>query len=586
MMHVLKGYPRPQFVREGWSDLTGIWGFAFDDTDVGLTNGWNKGFDSQQDIVVPFTYETEKSGIADTSFHPIVWYKRNVIFTEKDCAEKLYLHFEGSDYETKVFLDGQLVGMHKGAYARFSIDLSDFAAIGEHLLVVRVEDSNSMEQLRGKQRWKKENFGCWYVQTTGIWKPVWLERVARTHLVSAKLTPDIQTFSIHLEAEVETDEQEAKLRVQVFFDEIPVVDALQSLDQMGKVDTTYTIYNTDVSEWGMKTWSPQHPNLYTIRYSVWIGNQCVDVVDSYFGMREIRIEGQRILLNGTELYQRLILDQAYWDESHLTCPSEDAMLEDIDRILALGYNGVRVHQKIEDQRFYYYCDLKGMLVWCEAPSAYRFSDAMVANFTVEWLEILNQFYNHPSIITWTAINESWGVPMIKTRRQEQQFSEMVYHLTKCIDQMRPVIVNDGWEHTISDIITLHDYEERGEILKVRYSEQLERILGNEISHNTHKKAFAEGYQYKGQPILISEYGGIAFADGKDGWGYGNKVKDEEVFLERFDKATKAIQDLSDVVGFCYTQVTDVQQEINGLLDSKRKNKVDPQKIRLINERRM
>ncbi len=586
MMHVLKGYPRPQFVREGWSNLTGIWGFAFDDTDVGLTNGWNKGFDSQQDIVVPFTYETEKSGIADTSFHPIVWYKRNVIFTEKDCAEKLYLHFEGSDYETKVFLDGQLVGMHKGAYARFSIDLSDFAAIGEHLLVVRVEDSNSMEQLRGKQRWKKENFGCWYVQTTGIWKPVWLERVARTHLVSAKLTPDIQTFSIHLEAEVETDEQEAKLRVQVFFDEIPVVDALQSLDQMGKVDTTYTIYNTDVSEWGMKTWSPQHPNLYTIRYSVWIGNQCVDVVDSYFGMREIRIEGQRILLNGTELYQRLILDQAYWDESHLTCPSEDAMLEDIDRILALGYNGVRVHQKIEDQRFYYYCDLKGMLVWCEAPSAYRFSDAMVANFTVEWLEILNQFYNHPSIITWTAINESWGVPMIKTRRQEQQFSEMVYHLTKCIDQMRPVIVNDGWEHTISDIITFHDYEERGEILKVRYSEQLERILGNEISHNTHKKAFAEGYQYKGQPILISEYGGIAFADGKDGWGYGNKVKDEEVFLERFDKATKAIQDLSDVVGFCYTQVTDVQQEINGLLDSKRKNKVDPQKIRLINERRM
>ncbi len=542
MMHVLKGYPRPQFVREGWSDLTGIWGFAFDDTDVGLTNGWNKGFDSQQDIVVPFTYETEKSGIADTSFHPIVWYKRNVIFTEKDCAEKLYLHFEGSDYETKVFLDGQLVGMHKGAYARFSIDLSDFAAIGEHLLVVRVEDSNSMEQLRGKQRWKKENFGCWYVQTTGIWKPVWLERVARTHLVLAKLTPDIQTFSIHLEAEVETDEQEAKLRVQVFFDEIPVVDALQSLDQMGKVDTTYTIYNTDVSEWGMKTWSPQHPNLYTIRYSVWIGNQCVDVVDSYFGMREIRIEGQRILLNGTELYQRLILDQAYWDESHLTCPSEDAMLEDIDRIQALGYNGVRVHQKIEDQRFYYYCDLKGMLVWCEAPSAYRFSDAMVANFTVEWLEILNQFYNHPSIITWTAINESWGVPMIKTRRQEQQFSEMVYHLTKCIDQMRPVIVNDGWEHTISDIITLHDYEERGEILKVRYSEQLERILGNEISHNTHKKAFAEGYQYKGQPILISEYGGIAFADGKDGWGYGNKVKEEEVFLERFDKATKAIQD--------------------------------------------
>jgi hypothetical protein len=350
-----------------------------------------------------------------------------------------------------------------------------------------------------------------------------------------------------------------------------VVDAMQSLDQMGKVDTTYTIYNTDVSEWGMKTWSPQHPNLYTIRYSIWVGAECVDTVHSYFGMREIRIEGQRILLNGTELYQRLILDQAYWEESHLTCPSEEAMLEDINKIQALGYNGVRVHQKIEDQRFYHYCDLKGLLVWCEAPSPYRFGDVMVANFTAEWLEILNQFYNHPSIITWTAINESWGVPMIKTRREEQQFSEMVYHLTKCIDQMRPVIVNDGWEHTI---------------LKSRYSDQLEKILGNEISHNTHKKAFATGYQYKGQPILISEYGGIAFADGKDGWGYGNKVKDEEVFIERFDKATKAIQDLPDVVGFCYTQVTDVQQEINGLLDIKRKHKVDPERIRLINERRL
>lgn len=339
-------------------------------------------------------------------------------------------------------------------------------------------------------------------------------------------------------------------------------------------------------EWGVRTWSPEAPDLYDIEFQIIKDGELIDHVESYFAMREIRIEGSNILLNGRPLYQRLILDQGYWEESHLTPPDEEALIADIDKIHAMGYNGLRKHQKTEDERFLYWCDVKGMLVWGEMASAYRYSDYAVAEFTREWMEIVKQNYNHPCIITWTPFNESWGISKVKTRKEEQSFTEAIYYLTKSLDPYRPVIVNDGWEHTVSDIITLHDYEESGEILLQRYQELKDRILAGEVYHCSHKSAFANGYGYRGQPVIISEFGGIAFNNDDRGWGYGSKVDTEEAFIRRFDEITTAVKKLPYVCGFCYTQATDVQQEINGLMDAARNPKVVPEIIREINERKI
>ena len=252
--------------------------------------------------------------------------------------------------------------------------------------------------------------------------------------------------------------------------------------------------------------------------------------------------------------------------------------------MALGYNGVRKHQKIEDERFLYWCDVKGLYVWSEMAAAYTFSDFAVETFAKQWMEIVLQNYNHPSIITWTPFNESWGIPNIKNNRSQQHFTEAIYHLTKCFDPNRPIVINDGWEHTISDIITLHDYEAEGELLFKRYFEFKDEILSGKVFHNLEKAAIADNYSYQGQPIIISEFGGIALDNDQNGWGYGNKVSNESAFLERFDSITTAIKQLPFVCGYCYTQVTDVQQEINGLMDIDRNFKVNSEEIKKINER--
>lgn len=227
-----------------------------------------------------------------------------------------------------------------------------------------------------------------------------------------------------------------------------------------------------------------------------------------------------------------------------------------------------------------------MLVWCEGPSAYQFSDYAVTEFATEWLEIVKQNYNHPCIITWTPLNESWGMAEVKIRRDQQQFAEAIYHLTKSIDQSRPVIVNDGWEHTISDIITLHDYVAEGTDLKERYLNYQNELLSNDIAFDCTHTAFTHGYKYNGQPIMISEFGGIAFNNDDSGWGYGGKVNTKDAFLKRFDGLVSAVKELPYVCGYCYTQITDVQQEINGLMDIDRNFKIEPEIIKEINERKV
>lgn len=575
-----KEYPRPQFVREDWLNLNGQWDFRFDDAGVGETSEWFRSFPGDRKIEVPFAYETKASGIGEEAFHPNVWYRRTFGVPAGQEGKRVLLHFQAVDYVAKVWVNGEYVGRHEGGYSAFTFDISRFLKPGDaNELVVKAEDSDSVTQPRGKQRWRKDNFGCWYVQTTGIWQTVWLEFVSAQYLQSVKITPDLDANSVRFDYRVSGGESPSlKLTAKIAMDGEPIKETSILVDRSYVSASVELI--SDAREWRVEQWHPRNPKLYEVEFTLSDGDRVVDQVHSYFGMRKVSIHKGRVLLNNEPIYQRLILDQGYWTDSHLTPPSEEAIIEDIDKIMEMGYNGVRKHQKIEDPRFLYWCDVKGVLVWSEAAATYEFNDEAVERFTREWLDIVQQQYNHPCIITWVPFNESWGIGNVIADRKQQQFTEAIYHLTKAFDPHRPVVVNDGWEHTVSDILTLHDYEETGEAFAKRYADK-DAITSNEIPHSNYRYAFAPGYEYRGQPILISEFGGIAFRSEK-GWGYGNQVDSEEAFLARFKSITQAIKDTDYICGYCYTQVTDVQQEVNGLLKENREPKVALEKIREIN----
>ncbi|HZG14641.1 MAG TPA: glycoside hydrolase family 2 TIM barrel-domain containing protein [Candidatus Bathyarchaeia archaeon] len=574
-------YPRPQYSRKDWLNLNGEWNFGFDDANCGEAEKWYSQHDFDRKILVPFSYESKASGVGEEAFHPVVWYQRTVKIPSEYAGKRVLLHFQAVDYLSKVWVNGRFVGQHKGGYSAFSFDITHYLVEGDNHLVVRAEDSRSCAQPRGKQRWIDNSFECWYTQTTGIWQTVWLEFLEDTWIDSVKMTPDIDSNSIELEYRIAGYEKEKDLCLTTV---IRFNDQLVKEYQFTVERSSHRVKLNLLSEihhWKVMLWSPNQPNLYDVQFTLYRNGQKIDQVDSYFGMRKVSIENGNVLLNNAPLYQRLLLDQGYWPDTLLTPPSDEAILLDIEKTLEMGFNGVRKHQKVEDQRFLYWCDRKGLLVWSEMAATYEFADEAIEHFTQEWTEVVQQHYNHPSIITWVPFNESWGVKDIYVDRKQQSFTEAIYYLTKSIDSMRPVIVNDGWEHTVSDIITLHDYVEEGNVFAKRYQDK-EKVVQNKISFNNWKFAMAKGYEYKGQPIIISEYGGIAFAAEK-GWGYGNQVKSEEEFLERFQKITQAIKQTEYVVGYCYTQITDVHQEVNGLLTEGRVAKVDLNKIREYNQ---
>ncbi|PGY09084.1 glycoside hydrolase family 2 protein [Bacillus sp. AFS031507] len=577
-----KEYPRPHFEREDWLNLNGEWNFKFDSENKGEKEKWYEKLNFDKKIIVPFTYETESSGIGEDVFCPNVWYQKSIIIPSEYENKEIILHFQAADYITKLWVNGTFVGKKKGGQIAFSFNITDFLdGTNELNIVVKNEDSQSCFQPRGKQRWLDHSYECWYVQTTGIWQTVWLEFLNEAHVQAVKITPDIDTESVEFAYEVSGNiDHSLELRTSIYFKGQQIKSFDQTVCRPNQTITTNIA--SDFHHWRVVYWSPQSPNLYDVEFTLTKNGKVIDYVKSYFGMRKISIENGNVLLNNIPLYQKLILDQGYWGESHLTPPSEEAIIEDIDRTLEMGFNGVRKHMKVEDQRFLYWADKKGLLVWSEMAATYEFSDEAVQNFTEEWMEVVKQHYNHPCIITWTPFNESWGVKNIYTDVKQQKFTEGIYHLTKAIDSMRPVIVNDGWEHTVSDIITLHDYEEYGDEFLSRYGNK-EKVVHNEIAFNNSKHAMAVGYKYKGQPIIISEYGGIAFNSEK-GWGYGNQVKSEEDFLHRYESITQAIKNTPYISGFCYTQITDVQQEVNGLLKEDRVPKVDLNKIREINSK--
>lgn len=568
-----KDYPRPQFVRKEWQNLNGEWEFAFDKSREGLKKEYNRNFDFQTKIQVPFSYETEMSEIGEETLCKCVWYQRKITIHPQN-GKRILLHFEGSDYQTDVWLNGKHCGSDTGAYHRLTFDITECAEEGNNLLTVRCLDDYSTEKPRGKQRAKDHSYQCWYIDTVGIYKTVWLETVDEKHIETIKITPVLSQSSIKIKFTFSEKVTEGmSVQTEVLYQGEPVAKEIATVNG--------TVCEQTISlSLPLHLWKVGAPNLYDVRFTLINGDAICDEVASYFGMREISIEGNQILLNGQPLYQKLILDQGYWRRSGLTPPSEEHLARDITDMMRMGFNGARKHQKIEDERFLYYADILGYIVWAEMPSAYTFSEKSSSALLHEWLLAVCQQYNHPCILCWVPFNESWGIRQIGEDREQQNFVNSVYYATKSVDAMRPVITNDGWEHTISDILTIHHYEQNGDNLN-SYFNTVEKCA-TKIERNP-RRVFCEGYGYRGQPIIISEFGGISFSrdNENENWGYGQGVPDETAFLNRFEKLINGLTRIEFLSGFCYTQLSDVYQEVNGLLDFDRNAKVAFEKVREI-----
>lgn len=589
-------YPRPQFVRENWQNLNGSWNFVFDDERAGRSQRWFEdkekfGEGEHRQIVVPFTYESEASGIGIEEPHECVWYQRTFMLDEAsiDSSKIVLLHLDGSDYETTVWVNGDNVGSRIGGQHRHTFDITSSVIAGDNLLTIEVLDDYDPEKARGKQRWIPENYGCWYTQTTGLWKTVWLETVSRSSINSVQMNGDYINDEVELRFRLNGAKEGLSLRATLSYDGQPISTAVRNLEALpfpsetATVDLRLSLVDLRVTPWGVLVWSPEEPHLYDLEFELFDQDERVDHVSSYYGHRKIDFDNGVFRLNGRPYYMKLILDQGYWEESLLTCPNDDAILHDLRYLKEAGFNGLRKHQKVEDERFIYHCDREGLLVWSEVAATYVYTPEAAQQFTVEWMELVQQYRNFPSIVAWTPFNESWGVGKIAWHKPEQAFTRAIYELTHALDGTRPVISNDGWEHTLSDILTLHDYEEDGDAFYARYYD-MDRIVSNGIHMTNSKYAFAEGHEYDGQPIILSEYGGIAFTTEGDQWGYGRSVGTMEDFEARLGKLHDAIRECGYFRGVCYTQLTDVQQEVNGLLEMDHTIKIPADIMRRLMER--
>lgn len=569
-------YPRPDFEREIWENLNGEWDFEFDDKDEGERNRWFEKSNFSKKINVPFCYQSKLSGIGDISKHRVVWYKRSFLLPNTFLGKQVLINFGAVDYEAKVWLNGEYIGKHRGGHVSFNFNITGALKDGTNEIIIRVEDDDyDCTQPRGKQSWKENNFGCWYTRTTGIWQPVWLEPVEEIYIERVKLTPDIDNRQIEIEVFPKGNVNKAVLETVISFEGLIV--KTQSL----RIENTIIRFCVDIvsnePQFKVNYWTPETPNLYDIKFTLKKDNVVKDEVRSYFGMRKISSRNGKILLNNMEYYQKLILDQGYYGDGLLTAASDELFKSDINAIKDMGFNGLRIHQKVEDPRFLYWCDKIGLLVWGEIPSTYEFNDTAVNNVAYELLEAVKQQYNHPSIIIWTLMNESWGVYEIASNIKQQNFANALYSFVTAFDTSRLLVGNDGWEHTTTDILTIHDYSPSGEVFKKRYKDK-EEIVNGAPSIVYPKFNFAQGYSYSNQPIIISEFGGIAF-NSPEAWGFIANITEEEEFFKIFKGLIHEIMDIDYVCGFCYTQLTDVEQEMNGLMDFHHKLKFDVQKIK-------
>jgi beta-galactosidase/beta-glucuronidase len=567
-------YPRPQLRREAWTSLDGEWKIFLDTEGVFRnsnrlpTEGWTS-------IKVPFSPESQMSGLHETGYFEGAWYTR-----EFECApsdQRTILHFGAVDFRAEVWINGIYVGAHEGGYTPFSFEISHaLKPDGSQKILVHSEDSPmDLAKPRGKQDWEKEPHSIWYPRTSGIWQTVWYERISKTHIQTLFWEPHLERWEIGFEAFLrqERNDQNLWLRLRLVSDGRLLADDRFAV-VASEVHRRIAFSDPGIDDYRNKLlWSPERPNLIwaDIQVEDEQGN-VLDRVQSYTALRSVTTQRDRFVLNGRPYYLRLILDQGYWPDSLMTPPSLDALERDIRLTKSMGFNGVRKHQKIEDPRYLFLADLIGLVVWEEMPSAYRFTLRSVDRITREWKQVLMRDINHPCIIVWVPFNESWGVPDLHESEPHQHYVQALYHLTKTLDPMRPVVGNDGWEASGTDIIGIHDYDGSPERMLRRYGS--DRPLGEFLQRGrpAGRVLTLDQYPHKGQPIILTEFGGISITDPKPKlWGYSFS-ENSVAFEEHFRKIIEAISSSEILAGYCYTQLTDTFQENNGLLNAERQPK--------------
>jgi len=566
------GYPRPQLQRPRWASLNGRWDFAIDpdgaiETPDAVT--WNAS------ITVPFAPETPASGVGDTGFYRRCWYRRTFEAPARAPGERLLLHLGAVDHTATVWLNGQLAARHEGGYTPFAADVTPLLRDdGPQTLVVRADDDpHDLAKPRGKQDWQAEPHAIWYPRTTGIWQTVWLETIPAWSISDLHWSADVAHWSIGLAATIDGPPRgDLRLRVR-----------LQTADRV-LADDTYLVTDAELQRTiglpdpGIDNarnpllWSPEQPTLIQAELQVLDADQQVlDSVHSYTAMRAVGVDGDRFLLNGRPYYLRLLLDQGYWPDSGLSAPDDAALRNDVELVKALGFTGVRKHQKIEDPRFLYWADTLGLLVWEELPSAYRFTATAVRRSTSEWTAAILRDRSHPCIVAWVPFNESWGVPDLPTSPAQRDYVQALYHLTRTLDATRPVIGNDGWEVVAADLVGIHDYDADVERLARRYApaDGAAGLLARERPGR--RRLALDGHPYAGQPIVLSECGGLALGGpphAAGSWGYAWAAT-PDAFAQRYQALMATLHGLPLLAGFAYTQFTDTYQEINGLLTADR-----------------
>ena len=566
-----RGYPRPQLRRSDWLSLNGTWSFALDPEAT-----WRAPDEVAWDrtIEVPFSPETARSGVEDNSLFRACWYRRAIEAPELRRGERLILHFGAVDHEATVWIGRSRVAHHEGGYTPFSVDITDFAASRSIEVTVRAEDDPlDLAKPRGKQDWQLEPHSIWYPRTSGIWQTVWLERVPATWISRLIWSSSLDRWELDFYARLDGDRREdLRLRLRLRVDGEPLAEDSYAV-MAGEVHRRIALSDPGIDDFRNRLlWSPESPTLIEAELELLgPGGELVDRVQSYTALRSIAIQGDRIVLNGRPLALRMVLDQGYWPGSGLTAPDDHALRRDVELARAMGFNGVRKHQKIEDPRYLYWADRLGLLVWEEMPSAYRFTPRAIERLAREWAEAIARDKSHPCIMAWVPFNESWGVPNLPDSERERHAVKALYYLTKTLDPTRPVIGNDGWESVTTDIIGIHDYDADPARIAERYhtGQVRPRLFRRERPGG--RVLLIDGHERKvTHPIVLSELGGIALrAQGT--WGYACAEAPGEL-ARAYAELLAVVRSSALLSGFCYTQFADTYQEANGLLHADRRPK--------------
>lgn len=560
------GYPRPHLERSEWTNLNGPWDFALDPD-----ARWAEPPDVQWNasIQVPFSPETPASGVGHTGFYRACWYRRILHAPKLVAQQRLILHFGAVDHTAQVWINGNLVAEHEGGYSPFSADITPYLEPApDQVLVVRAyDDPADLGKPRGKQDWQLEPHSIWYPRTTGIWQTVWMERVPSTYIGYVRFTPVMERWEIGFEAQLHGTRREGlRMTVKLSFGDQLIADDTYTV-VAGEVHRRIAFSDPGIDDYRNELlWTPGSPNLIEVELKLWSGRgELIDQARSYTALRSIGVQGDRFVLNGRPYPLRLVLDQGYWPETGITAPGDVALRKDVELAKDMGFNGVRKHQKIEDPRYLYWADVLGLLVWEEMPSAYRYTRISIQRLTREWLEVLQRDMSHPCIVAWVPFNESWGVPDLPDSPSQRHYVQSLYHLTKTLDPSRPVIGNDGWESVATDIIGIHDYDHDASRIARRYGteESLPRLFKRERPGG--RLLLLNEEANTGQPIMLTEFGGIAYsADTKHTWGY-SRSETREAFADLVMEIISVVRSLNNLAGFCYTQFADTYQEANGLL---------------------